>query len=94
MNRKAKETDPVDESTQVPPVLGLPPEPRRAGPPRGQTWQLIRLTLRQWGKQIWMLPETIAAAGKQRQRQLVLDALEVERLDRIRNPAKYRGKDL
>jgi hypothetical protein len=38
------------------------------------------------------LPENLANFFKERQRQNVLDALEVERLDRIRNPEKYRGK--
>jgi len=38
------------------------------------------------------LPENLANFFKQRQRQTALDALEVERLDRIRNPEKYRGK--
>jgi len=30
--------------------------------------------------------------ARQRQQQMVLNELEVERLDRIRNPEKYRGK--
>lgn len=47
-------------------------------------------------KLIWQtvirLPENLVNFFKQRQRQNVLDELEVERLDRIRNPSKYRGK--
>ncbi len=38
------------------------------------------------------LPEKLTNFFKQRQRQNVLDELEGERLDRIRNPSKYRGK--
>jgi len=38
------------------------------------------------------LPQTIADVFKQRRLQVVRDELEAERLDRIRNPSKYRGK--
>ena len=38
------------------------------------------------------IPETIANAARLRQQRVVLDELEAERLDRIRNPSKYRGK--
>jgi hypothetical protein len=54
--------------------------------------KLICLTIMQLSKQAWLLPQTVANALKQRRQQVVLDALEVERLDRIRNPSKYRGK--
>jgi len=43
-------------------------------------------------KQAWLLPRTLAKAGKDRRRQNILDELEAERLDRIRNPSKYLGK--
>jgi hypothetical protein len=43
-------------------------------------------------KQFGALPQTIANASKQRQRQAVLNEREAERLDRICNPSKYRGK--
>jgi hypothetical protein len=39
-----------------------------------------------------LIPKTIVNAIKQRQRQTVLNELETERLDRIRNPSKYLGK--
>jgi hypothetical protein len=52
----------------------------------------ILLAIIRFIKQCWLLPQTIAAAVKQRRRQIGLDELEVERLDRIRNPSKYRGK--
>jgi hypothetical protein len=38
------------------------------------------------------LPKTIAEAMKQRGQRTILRGLEAERLDRIRNPSKYRGK--
>jgi uncharacterized membrane-anchored protein len=44
-------------------------------------------------KQVWQLPHTLANALRQRQRQFALNALEAERLDRIRNPSKYLGKE-
>jgi hypothetical protein len=43
-------------------------------------------------KQAWLLPHTVAVAMKQRRRQFALNVIEAERLDRIRNPSKYRGK--
>ncbi len=48
---------------------------------------LIRLV-----KQTRLLPQTVANAVKQRRQQVVLNELEVERLDRIRNLENYRGK--
>lgn len=56
------------------------------------TLKLICLTIIQLVKQAWLLPQTIANAVKQRQRQTVLNELEAERLDRIRNPSKYLGR--
>lgn len=54
--------------------------------------KLIFLTIIQLGKQIALLPQTIADAVRRRQQRTILNELEVERLDRIRNPSKYRGK--
>jgi hypothetical protein len=56
------------------------------------TLKLICLTTFLLIKQAWLLPQSIALALKQRRQQMVLNELEVERLDRIRNPSKYRGK--
>ena len=56
------------------------------------TLKLISLTFLQLAKQVWLLPQSIANAAHQRQRQVLLNEQEVERLDRIRNPSKYRGK--
>lgn len=54
--------------------------------------KLICRTIIQLVKQACLLPQTIANAVKQRRQQVVLNELEVERLDRIRNPSKYLGK--
>ena len=56
--------------------------------------KLIGLTLLNFGKQICLLPQTIVNVFNQRKRQASVDAREVERLDRIRNPDKYRGKEI
>jgi hypothetical protein len=50
------------------------------------------LTILQLVKQVWLLPQSVANAVNQRRRQVVLNELEAERLDRIRNPSKYLGK--
>jgi hypothetical protein len=57
-----------------------------------QTLKLICLNIIQLVKQVWLLPQSVANAVKQRRRQVVLNELEAERLDRIRNPLKYLGK--
>jgi len=54
--------------------------------------KLIFLTVVNLLKQVWLLPHTIMQAFEQRRRQVARNAFEVERLDRIRNPAKYAGK--
>ena len=54
--------------------------------------KLICLTLVGLLKQAGLFPHSIAVALRQRRRQIALDALEDERLDRIRNPSKYLGK--
>jgi len=58
-----------------------------------KTLKLICLTLIQLVKQACLLPQTLANAIKARRQQIVLNEREVERLDRIRNPSKYRGKE-
>jgi hypothetical protein len=54
--------------------------------------KLICLTIVELVKQAWMLPQTIALAVQQRRLQLARRQSETERLDRIRNPSKYRGR--
>jgi hypothetical protein len=56
------------------------------------TLKLICLNFLRLVKQVWLLPQSVANAVKQRRQQIVLDELEAERLDRIRNPLKYLGK--
>jgi hypothetical protein len=56
------------------------------------TLKQICLTIIQLFKQIAALPASISSAVKERQRRMELKELENERLDRIRNPLKYRGK--
>ena len=56
------------------------------------TLKVIYLTILQLVKQVCFLPQSVANAVQQRRRQIVLNGLEAERLDRIRNPSKYLGK--
>jgi hypothetical protein len=56
------------------------------------TFKLIWLTMVRLAKQAWLLPQTIADALQQRRQQLARHQSESERLDRIRNPSKYRGR--
>ena len=56
------------------------------------TLKLICLTIIQLAKQAWALPQTLATAVKHKRRRTAVDELEIERLDRIRNPSKYLGK--
>jgi len=43
-------------------------------------------------QQAWRLPRSVRLALEQRRRRFALNALETERLDRIRNPSRYLGK--
>ena len=43
-------------------------------------------------KTVRSLPQSVVTAIRHRRRQAVLDGLETERLDRIRNPSNYLGK--
>jgi hypothetical protein len=52
----------------------------------------IYLALVHLAKQVAHLPQAVADVIKQREQRIVDDELEVERLDRIRHPEKYRGK--
>jgi len=52
----------------------------------------IWLIVCEMGRQVWHLPQTVIRALKQREDKAVVDAQEAERLDRIRNPSKYRGR--
>ena len=52
----------------------------------------ICLTIFELVKQLFLLPQTMIEAFKQRGQQTVRNEAEAERLDRIRNPSKYLGK--
>jgi len=54
--------------------------------------KLIGLTTARLVGKITRLPQTFTTAFRHRRQQVVLNELEAERLDRIRNPSKYRGK--
>jgi hypothetical protein len=54
--------------------------------------KLISLTILGLAKQAWRVPQSVTAAIRQRRQHVVREALETERLDRIRNPSKYVGK--
>jgi hypothetical protein len=56
------------------------------------TLKLIRLAFIQMIQAAWSLPKTISNAHKLRQERIVMKEFQAERLDRIRNPEKYRGK--
>ena len=50
------------------------------------------MTVRQFFRQIFRLPRTLAKAARRRRGRFIRNELELERLDRIRNPDKYLGK--
>ncbi len=54
--------------------------------------KLIYLTIIQFIKQAWLLPQSVATGIRHWRRRAALNELEAERLDRIRNPSKYPGK--
>ena len=56
--------------------------------------KLIFLTTFDLLKQAWSFPHSLVTAVQHRRRNVALNALEAERLDRIRNPSKYLGSDL
>jgi len=74
------------------PVAGLEAGERELLHPPMHTLKLMRRAIIHLIKQAWLLPQSVAIALKQRRRQTVLNELEAERLDRIRNPWKYLGK--
>lgn len=57
-----------------------------------QNLKLIFQAIVKLGRQFWFFPRLAANAIKQRRQHILLDAIEAERLDRIRNPSKYLGK--
>jgi hypothetical protein len=59
---------------------------------RMKTVKLVSLTMVQMVRRVCLVSRKILTAGKQRQRRALLNQRETERLDRICNPSKYRGK--
>jgi hypothetical protein len=57
-----------------------------------KTLKLVWPSIIRLVRQVCRIPRNIRKAIKQRRRQTVLDKYEAERLDRICNPSKYRGK--
>ncbi len=52
----------------------------------------ILLVIGEMAREVWYLPRTMMGLAKRREHEAVVSAEEAERLDRIRNPSKYRGK--
>ncbi|MDB6035907.1 MAG: hypothetical protein JWM16_6245 [Verrucomicrobiales bacterium] len=52
----------------------------------------VGLTILKLAEQVLFLPRNVATALKERKLRLAHVDNETERLDRIRNPSKYRGK--
>jgi hypothetical protein len=69
-----------------------PPQPENQNDYSMNKLTMIWLSIIQSVKQAWLLPQTLALAFKQRRQQIVLNEHQVERLDRLRNPSKYRGR--
>jgi hypothetical protein len=55
--------------------------------------KVICLTIFELAKQVWTFPATVAANLRKRRRLTEVSEGEAERLDRLRNPSKYLGKE-
>ena len=55
--------------------------------------KVICLTIAELVKQAWAFPATVAANLRKRRHPAGVNDVEAERLDRIRNPSKYLGKE-
>lgn len=56
-------------------------------------FKVICFTIFELAKQVWAFPATVAANFRKRRRLADVNEVEAERLDRIRNPSKYLGKE-
>ena len=54
--------------------------------------KIIFGTILQLAQQVWLIPQMIVTAQKQRRQRCAFKVAEIERLDRIRDPNKYLGK--
>ncbi|MCD6050422.1 MAG: hypothetical protein K0Q55_1825 [Verrucomicrobia bacterium] len=52
----------------------------------------IMRVIGEMARQVWYLPQTVRNVVRRREAKVVVSEQEAERLDRIRNPSKYRGK--
>ena len=57
-----------------------------------QKFRLIFQTVVSLANWVWLFPRSVTIAIEQRRQQIILDEAEADRLDRLRNPSKYRGK--
>ena len=55
--------------------------------------KVICLTIVELVKQVWAFPATFAANLRKKGRVAEVNAAEAERLDRLRHPSKYLGKE-
>jgi hypothetical protein len=55
--------------------------------------KVICLTVVELTKQVWAFPATVAANFRKRHRLAEVNEVEAERLDRLRHPSKYLGKE-
>lgn len=51
------------------------------------------MTIVELAKQVWAFPATFAANLRKKGRVAEVNAAEAERLDRLRHPSKYLGKE-
>ena len=56
------------------------------------TLKLIGLTIVLLVRQVWLLPRTLMDLSRQKRLSAARSEREADRLDRIRNPSRYRGK--
>jgi hypothetical protein len=56
-------------------------------------FKVICLTIIELAKQVWAFPATVIANFRKRRRVAQVNEVEAERLDRIRHPSKYLGKE-
>ena len=53
---------------------------------------MIYFSVIQFAKQVILIPRALVLALQQKRRKILPNDREIERLDRLRNPAKYLGK--
>jgi hypothetical protein len=75
----------VCETDLPKPETPTAPQQQSSVNPLKHIYEVLRRLIKQ-------VPQAIANLGEQRRQQALLAECEAERLDRIRNPSKYRGK--